>query len=698
MARIAVRVTLSLVVVLFGLAAPGLSGVRVAIADVGPAGLDDGDTIFVPLRWCAIEGSPAVTNPAGVGEPDTDNVLWRRHERATDNIWLPGARISFRSAMIREAFAMADFPIIPDPDRPPPGAGVEGDIDHSTSAELLDARAACLSAWDDLEMTLGVNIEGTVAINLRRFVNADGTTSNLAGFGTFSISYTGPNPCTGQIVSNNYGDGPFASVIDNSFTLPGDPHDALLAHELGHSLFLGHGNGLDDDADGFFDACDGQFFNASPPEESPTASPASLMTSGLGSEVVTTRQRGTTAASATGSQAGARGVAKVTSGTTFDPAANLLPGAVTADSRTDSVHDVTADAIDLVSAGISRNSVAKRIGFWHTLFGTIPREGRFRYLLFGDLDNDPGTGGAPSNVGFSTNFPGAELITSITVRSKPGVGRIVTPAVWRFEAGGFVKLPDNRITPILSRTVEQETHVALFDSATVEIPSALVPPVADEVRFEAVAQGPTIEGKGLDRLPDESLDVIGLPLFVAEPDFATAVTTPTHVKPGDTVTVDVEGLAPNAEIHLLLGPNEITKDFTGDDGAATIQFVVPSNAEVGLRLITVGILNAALTADSTVTVCSNLGTKANDGLKGTPQTDALCGIGGDDEIVGARGNDFVEGGPGDDRLHGGAGRDVVEGLAGNDLLVGGPGQDMLIGGPGKDTCQQDPGDKAVRCR
>jgi hypothetical protein len=698
MARNAVRVTASLLVVLFGLAAPGPSGVPVAIADVGPAGLDDGDTIFVPLRWCAIEGSPAVTNPAGVGEPDTDNVLWRRHERATDNIWLPGARISFRSAMIREAFAMADFPIIPDPDPPPHGAGVEGDIDHSTSAELLDARAACLSAWDDLEMMLGLNIEGTVAINLRRFVNPDGTTSSLAGWGTYSISYTGPNVCAGQIISNNYGDGPFASVIDNSFTLAGDPHDALLAHELGHVLFLAHGNGLDDDADGFFDACDGQFFSASSPDESPAASPQSLMTSGSGSEVITTRQRGTTVAGATGSQAGARGVAKVTNGMTFDPAATLQPGPATGDSRTDSVHDVTADAIDLVSAGISKNSVAKRIGFWHTLFGTIPREGSFRYLLFGDLDNDPGTGGAPSDVGFSTNFPGAELITSITVRSKPGGGRIVNPAVWRFEAGGFVRLSDKRITPILSRTVEQETHVPLFDSATVEIPSALVPPMADEVRFEAVAQGPTSAGRGLDRLPDESLDLIGLPLFVAAPDFATAVTTPTHVKPGNSVTVDVEGLAPNAEIHLLLGPNEITKDFTDDTGAATIQFVVPMDAEVGIRLITVGILNAALTADSTLTVCSSLGTGASDSLNGTPQTDALCGIRGDDEIFGERGNDFLEGGPGNDRLYGGAGRDVIEGLAGNDLLVGGPGQDMLIGGPGRDTCQQDPGDKAVRCR
>src|SRR5438093_5828739 len=68
-----------------------------------------GNLIQVPIRWCVIGndangnghwdpgevGTPAFTNPGGVlngqgmPEPDTDNVLWRRHERASDNIWIP---------------------------------------------------------------------------------------------------------------------------------------------------------------------------------------------------------------------------------------------------------------------------------------------------------------------------------------------------------------------------------------------------------------------------------------------------------------------------------------------------------------------------------------------------------------------------------------------------------------------------------
>src|SRR5437868_9618532 len=68
-----------------------------------------GDTLPVALRWCVVgndvngnkhwdpgeQGTPAFTNPGGVlngqgmPEPDTDNVLWRRHERASDNTWIP---------------------------------------------------------------------------------------------------------------------------------------------------------------------------------------------------------------------------------------------------------------------------------------------------------------------------------------------------------------------------------------------------------------------------------------------------------------------------------------------------------------------------------------------------------------------------------------------------------------------------------
>src|SRR5206468_12178605 len=62
--------------------------------------------------------SPAFTNPGGKGEPNIDDLLWRRHERATDNIWQRQALISFRSALTKiKDSSLLHFPIIPDPDR-----------------------------------------------------------------------------------------------------------------------------------------------------------------------------------------------------------------------------------------------------------------------------------------------------------------------------------------------------------------------------------------------------------------------------------------------------------------------------------------------------------------------------------------------------------------------------------------------------
>src|SRR5918996_3940644 len=70
-------------------------------------------TYSVPIRWCVIandtngngrvdpgeQGAPAFTNPGIVGEVDTDNVLWRRHERPSDRVFIPEAQITFRSGI-----------------------------------------------------------------------------------------------------------------------------------------------------------------------------------------------------------------------------------------------------------------------------------------------------------------------------------------------------------------------------------------------------------------------------------------------------------------------------------------------------------------------------------------------------------------------------------------------------------------------
>ncbi|HEV8237837.1 MAG TPA: hypothetical protein VGS57_00540 [Thermoanaerobaculia bacterium] len=100
-----------------------------------------GSRIWLPVRWCGIEGAPSIDNPAAVGEATSDDVLWRRHERPTDAIYIPFTDMSFRAgstAAIKDG--PQSFPIIRDP------AGTGGSIDVD-SGEATDAVIMCRRAW-----------------------------------------------------------------------------------------------------------------------------------------------------------------------------------------------------------------------------------------------------------------------------------------------------------------------------------------------------------------------------------------------------------------------------------------------------------------------------------------------------------------------------------------------------------------------
>jgi hypothetical protein len=153
----------------------------------GPAG---NENIQIPLRWCALQGTPAVTAGPGPGwHPYTTNVLLQRQMRASSQIWTPGANITIRSPYPAGVPASsANFPVIGDPWPPAPyradglsgGPGKLGDIlrphegDPESFAEYELARAECEEEWDYKARSLGVSIKGTIALNTGRFVEAHG--------------------------------------------------------------------------------------------------------------------------------------------------------------------------------------------------------------------------------------------------------------------------------------------------------------------------------------------------------------------------------------------------------------------------------------------------------------------------------------------------------------------------------------------
>lgn len=131
----------------------------------------DFDTHFsIPIRWCAMEGSPAVGIRSGDSDHTADEILRSRHSRATAFVWMPQSGISFRSALTSKTASEIGFPIIKDPHAPTPhksgGPGLDGDIlapslDPRKRKELNMAIRHCEQAWEQLEDQMETNFAGS---------------------------------------------------------------------------------------------------------------------------------------------------------------------------------------------------------------------------------------------------------------------------------------------------------------------------------------------------------------------------------------------------------------------------------------------------------------------------------------------------------------------------------------------------------
>jgi hypothetical protein len=86
------------------------------------------------------------------------------------------------------------------------------------------------------------------------------------------------------------------------------------------------------------------------------------------------------------------------------------------------------------------------------------------------------------------------------------------------------------------------------------------------------------------------------------------------------------------------------------------------------------------------TICTIVGSRGNDVLRGTPGNDVICGLGGNDVLLGGDGDDLLAGGEGNDTLVGGRGEDRLWGDDGNDLLIDTDRSVRQDGGRGADRC------------
>jgi hypothetical protein len=564
-------------------------GASVPAYAAGPAG---NQVIQVPLRWCAVQGSTAAANPGALGEPDTDNVLWRRHERATDRILIPGANITFRSAVTAAVLQNANFPIIDDPTPPTSGGpGILGDIVDPTvnNAEWTALLNSCTTAWTNLAAGLGATILGPIAVNINRFVDNAGNPTNLWGWGgftSFTWSPASANLCSNPAAATSAQGGSIV-VVDFSVTSAAATDARLIAHELGHVLRLGHGNGVDDDSDGSFDD---NVFTCDPSETANT--PASVMhpTITSGNDTVTALQRTTS-----------RAMATVYSGAQIDPPAALVSGELLSDQRADLLEDVTSETVDINWVSMAANTSAELVLFSHTLRGRVSDKGTSQYVAFLDLDADPSTGGPPAWLGFATEFEGAELVTRVVVDPR----RVTTATVWSWDGTTFVDMTDRGVRARVDSPRGGEVPQSAYDVVILEMPLGLVGPVQPRVRFQAIAQQLTL-GKELDVVPgdaeewpsDRAVDV-----FFGQPLFPVCSATPDQIDPGDTVTIEASGFGrPDEMVHIVLGDDLIGDAQLDGNGDLNVDIVIPADSETGPRLITVGVEKTALTADCVLQV------------------------------------------------------------------------------------------------
>ena len=675
-----------------------------------------GDFISVPVRWCGVEGAASMVNPGVVNELTTDDVLWRRHERPSNELFIPMIDLTLRSGATGAIKnGPQSFPIIRDV------AGTGGDLFNSENA---DAIVMCRRAWlmgDPLYFdadnnnivntgldtllssgtpSFGIvglghdgaplsavpgdvgyvdgngdgmfeigetiyrdeNTNGSVDGGDTLLVNATETVVGhvLAGdvgevltplpsqikyldlirepANTFNIGY----PAVSGVTAVNANDVEYTSIAfpvhgvaaagigglgivvdDASQYLPPGPdytlfETVLIAHEVGHSFGLNHGDGIDDDGNGVLD--DGDDPTAPVPGAGPgtlcdsnnvmsycwldngTSGNPALTFIGVGAPTVgqfTNAQR----------QVMRDLVLAAVPDRVVDP---VMPSLVAA--RSDELGELQPPFQHLDIAEIearidqSRTAAVFAIRTRRPFPAELTGPSAFFYLI--DSDLDAATGGPPealSKINVPSDFAGADRVAIVRLR-----GRTVAQVdYFRFDvgAGAFVQVPDAKIRALvetlrmipdfpMGRVGDPDGTVAPPDGVAEGTQISLIVPITEipldeqsKFRAEFISRGPN--DRVIDRARTARLDF-------ALPVFPHCDVVPETVAPGGTATVLASGLLPARPHHLLLGDKEVATGRSDGDGRARIALPVPEDARAGPHLVTVGAI--AVTADCKVNV------------------------------------------------------------------------------------------------
>ena len=165
----------------------------------------------IAVKWSCLSESPSCQNPSLVNETSTKDVLWRRHARASQCIWIPQCNVTLRSAAVE---GNVSFVSIRDE---MVAVGDGGDVVLDVSAPLTQDQEA-INVWSRAAESWAQVPKGVVAVSVNKIVDSSGQPIARA----LAIE--------GQISM------PWLMVADPSQLCQADGRQ--VAHSLGHVLTL----------------------------------------------------------------------------------------------------------------------------------------------------------------------------------------------------------------------------------------------------------------------------------------------------------------------------------------------------------------------------------------------------------------------------------------------------------------------------
>src|SRR5215203_6273390 len=569
-------------------------------------------SLFVPIFWCVLQGSNAGTSPVPIpvnGDNNVNTILWRRHERATDNIYVPQALISFRSAFEPSATGF-DFPRLI---HYPPGfdgqAAHLGQVlspDRDSQADVNRVTQKCREAWH----TQNPSDVGIYAVNIKEYVDNSGNplsgTSVLLGRAGFTFGCTS-SPCTINTATSY--NGGFVTLVDNANSNPvsnlisRDPRDQLFGHEVGHAL------ALEDNLPG-----------ADSTNHNPNTANLMYRT-----------QQGTPVSNtllSVDEQTLARRIAKLVPNVQQDPPSQFLNNDIVGYQQPDAIEENASvpPYLDLSSIHAQLNTNTSEITFAAEVFGNISSTAAgLHYWVLANSDNNVRTGAGLSALNAigvpQTNFTGADFVARLDVDNLTPSGQ-----VWTMQNGALTELTDSNLYRIsIGTTVSTLDYATDFATIPFCEPDGHCPPPRNTPNTNTLTEHKTVSislnnelvnvpldrpfsiqafSVGTDRNGNIVVDDINSlgskrPFILSYPAYPHCFPQSDGV-PGGSVSTQVNGLLPDSPIHALLGPIVVANGTTDTNGNATIDLPIPSNDSVGTNLITVGIDDTALTADCNV--------------------------------------------------------------------------------------------------